>query len=482
MTNIHMVFRQIDERTRDLSFQLAKKNISPDAVYVIDNIRPFSNCVQEMLKIEHDCDYVVYVDADCLIQEDMREFIELCDAAYVDCYVSDKFRERIHCGVHITRIDLVRRMARIAPPPNDLKYVLRPESRLRNLAMQPMRTGKRFRNFNILHDHFQYYRHIFAKYALRELRSREPHQRKRLAMAMARWPSNIDDNHDYRVARLAIEFARETVVDDTDPAEVDAFIAGLPDAAQQTLAREGIEEKGPLQTSEVAKWQAENPSHSGFSSRPREAKVFGIGLSRTGTRSLTKALQILGYNVEHYPDDDDTYTELSNGQCDLSILAVLDGLTDIGTVPFYRQFDELYPGSKFILTVRSDTVGWLQSCENHYFNRPAFQPADDPDDEVHYLMRQFLRAAVYGCYSFNRERYLAVYNRHLEDVQAYFKDRPDDLLILDAGKGEGFEKLAPFLDRPVPAEPYPHKGNVLTKRIDEIRREARDEFRMAAAE
>lgn len=482
MTKIDLVFRQIDERTRDLSFELAKQHIRPDNVYVMDNVRPFSTCVQGMLEIEHDCDYVVYVDADCLIQEDMRGFIELCDAPYVDCYVSDKFRERIHCGVHITRIDLVRRMARIAPPADDLKYVLRPESRLRNLAMQPMRTGKRFRNFNILHDHFQYYRHIFVKYALRELRSRDPHQRKRLEMAMQRWPSNIAGNHDYRVARLAIEFARGALDDDAGPAETDAFIAGLDGAATATLTREGIAEKAPLRPGEVAGWQADNPGHASFSSRPRDSKVFGIGLSRTGTRSLTKALQILGYNVEHYPDDDDTYTELSNGQCDLSILSYLDGLTDIGTVPFYRQFDELYPGSKFVLTVRSDIAGWLQSCENHYFNRPAFRPEDDPDDEVHYLMRRFLRAAVYGCYSFNAERYLWVYNRHLEDVRHYFRNRPGDLLVLDACKGDGFEELAPFLGRPVPAEPYPHKGNVLTKRIDEIRREARDEVRMAAAE
>ncbi|WP_412545757.1 hypothetical protein [Maricaulis sp. MIT060901] len=137
-----------------------------------------------MLQIDHDCDYVVYVDADCLILDDLRAFIETCDAPYVDSYVSDRFRGRLHCGVHITRIDLVRRMAATEVPADDMKYVLRPESRLRNLAMKPMGVAKQFRNFDILHDHFQSYHHIFMKYALRELRSRTKDQGVRLRRSM----------------------------------------------------------------------------------------------------------------------------------------------------------------------------------------------------------------------------------------------------------------------------------------------------------
>jgi len=460
---------------------LAKRHIRPDNVFVMDDVRPFSACVEEMLKIKHECDYVVYVDADCLILEDMRGFIEMCDAPYVDCYVSDKFRERIHCGVHITRIDLVRRMAAVTPPLDDMKYVLRPESRLRNLAMQPMRTGKQFRNFNILHDHFQYNRHIFSKYALRELRSRVPNQRTRLKLAMERWPENGGDV-DFVVARLAIEATKRLVPEDASPSDVSAYIDRLPELAQQVLQENDIEEKRDMDVAELDAWRREHPDQAHFSSAPQGKKVFGIGLSRTGTRSLTKGLQILGYNVAHYPDDEDTYTEISNGQCDLTILRLLDGLTDITTVPFYKQFDKMYPGSKFILTVRSDMDAWLQSCENHYFNRPAFQTEKDPDDEVHYQIRQFLRAAVYGTYSFNPDRYRWVYEHHVQDVKHHFRDRPEDLLVMDISEGDGFEKLAPFLNRPIPAEPYPHKGNVLSQRIKEIREEARVQTRMAAAE
>ena len=110
MAKVDLVFRQVDERTREVAFDLALRHIRPDTVHVMDDVRPFSECVLQMLKIEHDCDYVVYLDADCLVLEDMRWFIDQCEAAYVDSYVTDRFRGRIHCGVHITRADLVRRM------------------------------------------------------------------------------------------------------------------------------------------------------------------------------------------------------------------------------------------------------------------------------------------------------------------------------------------------------------------------------------
>lgn len=471
MAKVDLVFRQVDERTRDISLELAKKHIRPENVFILDDVRPFTECVNQMLQIQHDCDYVVYLDADCLILEDMREFIDQCDAAYVDAYVSDRFRGRIHCGVHITRIDLVRQMAATPVPADDLKYVLRPESRLRNLAMKPLRLSKQFRNFEILHDHFQFNRHVFQKYALRELRSRTDEQYRRLSMAMKRWPDPNGEPDDFKIARDAIDFARRMVPHGASSAEVHDFIKDLPKHAEAEMKRLGIAEKPEFTMAELDKWVSRNEHKLGFGSDPDKPKIFGIGLSRTGTRSLTSALQILGWDCSHYPIDDDTYTELANGQYDLSLFKDYDGLTDITTVPFYQQFDKQYPGSKFILTVR-DKDSWLRSCQNHWFNRPAFASTDDPDEETHLLMRQFLRSAVFGCYNFVPERFSWVYDQHIAAVKEYFKDRPDDLLIINVVGGEGFEKLAPFLDRPLPSQPFPHKGAVMSQKVEEARAEA----------
>ena len=136
--------------------------------------------------------------------------------------------------------------------------------------------------------------------------------------------------------------------------------------------------------------------------------------------------------------------------------------------PYYAQLDQAYPGSKFILTV-PDKESWLRSCQNHWYNRPAFKETDDPAMRIHLRVRALLRAAVYGCYTFVPERFSWVYDQHVRNVQEYFRDRPDDLLVLNICNGDGFDKLAEFLGRPTPNEPFPHKGAILSRRMAQQR-------------
>ena len=48
---------------------------------------------------------------------------------------------------------------------------------------------------------------------------------------------------------------------------------------------------------------------------------------------------------------------------------------------------------------------------------------------------------------------------HYSERKKYFKDRPNDLLVMNICNGEGWEKLCPFLNKPVPDAPFP-KENV----------------------
>lgn len=177
-------------------------------------------------------------------------------------------------------------------------------------------------------------------------------------------------------------------------------------------------------------------------------KVFGIGLSRTGTRSLAAALNQLGWNCIHYPDDEVTFRELREGNFRLSVLRTHDAMTDTPAAPYFADLDRAYPGSKFVLTVR-EPEGWLQSAE-----RLWRMTADLEDD-----FTRFINTAVYGCWAFSPERFRYVRERHTESVRSYFDTHPEDLLILDICAGDGWEKLCPFLGVPVPAEPFPHHNN-----------------------
>ncbi len=157
------------------------------------------------------------------------------------------------------------------------------------------------------------------------------------------------------------------------------------------------------------------------------------------------ALIQLGIRAKWYPNDLVTYQELIMGNYRLSILNEFQAITDTPAVPFYPQFDNVYPGSKFILTVR-EKQSWLASCEKHWQGSKV--PPNDPP-----FWQRFANAidlCVYGCNAFNRDRFSYVYDRHLGNVHEYFRTRSADLLVMNICEGDGFELLCPFLGIPVP--------------------------------
>lgn len=464
MTKVALVFRTIGERTSDLALELARENLRPDEVHVLSDCRPFRETVRRMVELEYDADFVVAVDADALIMEDMRPFLEVNRQAYVDCYVHDRFRGRIHCGVHVTRIDVIREMRRLEPPVDDEAYVLRPESRLRKLALNRLGYTKAFKSFRIFHDHFQWLRDIWAKYALRELRSRTPESRRKLNAALERWKES--DVVELQVATEAVRWAQRELPQGVSVAALADAIAQLPEIGGAQIHALGLEERGPLSRDEVMEFVRAHEAV--WPERTERHPVFGLGLSRTGTRSLTSALHILGIDTVHYPIDDDTFRALASGKLDFGLLEAFDGITDITVSPYYAQLDRMHPDAKFVLTVR-DEESWLQSCRNHWSGRDAFARGQTPAAETHMRIRRFLRAATYGTYEFEPTRFRDVYRKHVDDVRRHFAGRPDKLLELNVVAGEGWDPLCSFLGRPVPSQPFPHKGGILSARLaDEV--------------
>jgi hypothetical protein len=180
------------------------------------------------------------------------------------------------------------------------------------------------------------------------------------------------------------------------------------------------------------------------------AKVLGIGLSRTGTRSLAAALRQLDYRtadfIEHKKE---RLGQLSwfAGNFAADALAAFEAAVDLPIPIFFPQLDQRYPGSKFILTVREPN-SWIASTRRHW---PRWPTAEAPD----WRYRQMLRLAMYGCHGFSEARMRYVYEMHVRIVQWYFRDRPADLLTLAICDGEGWDQLCPFLGKPRPDVPFP---------------------------
>lgn len=181
-------------------------------------------------------------------------------------------------------------------------------------------------------------------------------------------------------------------------------------------------------------------------------KVFGIGLSKTGTTSLAIALKLLGLKVEDFPHDARTHEQLEAGDYNLDVLKEMDAITDTPAAVCYQQLDHQFPNSKFVLTERQDREEWLKSAKNHWsFTERWVRHYPEQERFVY-----FINVAMFGLNKFNRNRFIEVYDRHAREARHYFRQRPNDLLILDATRDNCWELLGDFLGIRAPDAPYPN--------------------------
>lgn len=174
-------------------------------------------------------------------------------------------------------------------------------------------------------------------------------------------------------------------------------------------------------------------------------KVFGIGLSRTGTTSLTHALETLGFRIIHNPRDV------------VEIAGWFDGATDIGASCQFEMLDKLFPGSKFIYTTR-EMESWLDSCERHFTDTARMERLNldytKPEFAINaaYLSHEL---SIYGQVEFDREVWRSAYLRFDNRVKSYFHGR--DILTMNIIGGDGWDVLLPFLG--FDKGPFPRLNN-----------------------
>jgi len=168
-------------------------------------------------------------------------------------------------------------------------------------------------------------------------------------------------------------------------------------------------------------------------------KVICIGWHKTGTTTLGDALLILGFSVMGARID--LAEKLLNDDVDpvLSEAAPFDSLQDVPWNALYKELDQKYPNSKFIFTVR-DEQKWLKSATKHF--KATYSP-----------MREWLYGQ--GVLIGNEELFLNRYRQHNNEVLAYFKERPNDLLVLNLDQGFGWKEIGLFLNKPIPKKKFP---------------------------
>jgi hypothetical protein len=182
----------------------------------------------------------------------------------------------------------------------------------------------------------------------------------------------------------------------------------------------------------------------------KPTKVFGIGLPKTGTTSLGYCFRRFGF--KHRTFDMDLAVQVKRNQLEpvLQEAAKFETFEDWPWFAIYRELDQRFPDSKFILTVRKDTATYIASLKAHHerqgirkegFVKPHWW------DEV-----QGMEPAAWD-YEKSAQRY----ERHNREVLEYFADRVNrDLLVVCWELGDGWAELSRFLNKRQPDEPFPH--------------------------
>lgn len=190
--------------------------------------------------------------------------------------------------------------------------------------------------------------------------------------------------------------------------------------------------------------------------------IIGSGFGRTGTASLKRALELLGFGPCHHMEEVMAHPEqvpywqavFAGEPVDWEMVFTgYRSQVDWPGCHVWRQLAAAYPEAKVIHSVRPEDAWWnsfsatIGKLLTIYKNLPM-------PPHIMAMMNATEVALVqqtFGCSPLDRAGVLAAYRRRTEEVRAAIPR--ERLLVLDVS--QGWEPLCRFLGVPVPKEPFP---------------------------
>ncbi|GAA2718664.1 MULTISPECIES: sulfotransferase family protein [Streptomyces] len=206
--------------------------------------------------------------------------------------------------------------------------------------------------------------------------------------------------------------------------------------------------------------------------------IIGAGLGRTGTTSLKRALEILGYGpAYHTREIFRDPARLAHWEAAVSgrtvdwdaVFAGYRSTVDWPGAAFWKELAEHYPKARVILTTR-DPHAWYASCRNTIFisyrkgvawriilplMRIPLLAADKRLRNFRPVFDGVFRRHFGDRPIDDETTAVAVFQEHLRQVRAGV---PGDRL-LEYEVAQGWEPLCAFLGVPVPDVPFPHEND-----------------------
>jgi hypothetical protein len=202
-------------------------------------------------------------------------------------------------------------------------------------------------------------------------------------------------------------------------------------------------------------------------------RCFGIGANKTGTTSLHAVAVLLGLRADQALVEGTASLQAMRGNYRplQEAMAQLDFHQDLPCSQghTYVALDALFPGSRFILTIR-EPQAWLRSFVTHYSRdlAPSGSPGGRSEPWLfpgyvelwlrHYASQEPELASLAAVSGPLRPQHLAdpavqagllrAYERRNATIQAYFRLRPADLLVLDLAQEPDVAAIVRFLGLP----------------------------------
>jgi len=191
-------------------------------------------------------------------------------------------------------------------------------------------------------------------------------------------------------------------------------------------------------------------------------KIIGAGYGRTGTVSIQQALEHLGYPCYHMQEvmksyrrgHVDIWDRALTGHTDTdwqTLFSDYEATVDFPACVFYAELMAAFPDAVVLLSVRDPERWWASFSKLIGLVTKASYFGFVPMFRKFSAMNLHLVDYVFGGIP-DKDRAIGCYLRHIEEVK---RTVPEERLLV-YNVAEGWKPLCRFLDKPVPAIPFPH--------------------------
>lgn len=212
-------------------------------------------------------------------------------------------------------------------------------------------------------------------------------------------------------------------------------------------------------------------------------QIIGAGFGRTGTTSMKKALEMLGFDPCYHmrevfsnPDHAVQWNAAYEGE-KVDFTKTLKGYkatVDWPGCDFYKELMVQFPDAKVILNTRNPDT-WYKSANTTVYAIRNIKPIlfgallqkciiGNRMDRIRSMINYGIWGKTFDGKFEDVEYAKKVFVNHIEDVKKYVPE--DRLLVFNVS--EGWEPLCKFLDVPIPDESFPHLND--SKQFQKIHR------------